>query len=196
MRPAAASIADRCFPVNAEFSTIRARSIDADSKGARPVPARDKRAMLYALSLLLDCLALLGGYVVALTVRDAQFLDAAGQALPVIAIPVFIALAIAGEAQSIETLERRTLGIQRALLALGATAIALLLLTFLLKIEDISRLGFGVTFASASLLIVAERFVLDLIFKATMHGSASAELLLLDGAAANRPCREICNQLL
>lgn len=150
----------------------------------RGVPARDKRAMLYGLSLALDCLALLGGYAIALTVRDARFLDAGGQALPVIAIPLFVALAVAGEAQSVETLENRALGIQRALVALGATAITLLLLTFLLKIEDTSRLGFGVTFASAAVLVVVERVVLDRIFKATMAGSARSELLLLDGANA------------
>ena len=148
------------------------------------MPARDKRALLYGLSLLLDCLALFGGYMIALTMRDARFLDAGGQALPVIAIPLFVALAIAGEAQCVETLEDRWLGIRRALTALGATAIALLLITFLFKIDDISRLGFGVTFASAAVLMIGERMALDRIFKATMNGTARSELLLIDGADA------------
>lgn len=152
--------------------------------GPPGLAARDKRALLYGFSLLLDCLALLGGYAIALTVRDARFLDAGGQALPVITIPLFVALAIAGEVQSVESLENRSLGIQRAIMALGATAIALLLLTFLLKAGDISRLGYGVTFTATAVLMVAERILLDRIFKATMNGSARAELLLLDGAEA------------
>ncbi len=170
--------------MNLESSSLSATRAVANGEGAHRMPARDKRALLYGLSLLLDCLALLGGYAIALTVREARFLDAGGQALPIIAIPLFVALAIAGEAQSVETLENRLLGIQRALIALAGTAIALLLLTFLFKIEDMSRLGFGVTFASAAVLMVVERMVLDRIFKATMAGSARSELLLLDGADA------------
>ena len=148
------------------------------------MPARDRRALLYGLSLTLDCLALLGGYLAALTLRDPRYLDTGGQALPVLAIPIYVALAIASEAQSVEALESRSLGIKRALGALGATAIALLLLSFLFKAEDISRLAFGVTFAGAALLIGAERLLLDRIFKATMSGRATSQLLLLDGAAA------------
>lgn len=159
------------------------RSVD-EPNGIRRMPAREMRPLLFMLSLLLDCLALLGGYAIALTVRDAQFLNAGGQALPIISIPLLVALDIAGEAQSVETLENRSLGIRRALAALGATAIALMLLMFLFKIDNISRLGFGITFASATILIIAERFLLDRIFKATMQGRARAELLLLDDVTA------------
>ena len=148
------------------------------------MPARDKRALLYGLSLALDCCALLGGYLVALNLRDQRFLDTGGQSLPVLAIPIFVALAIAGEAQSVEALESRSVGMRRALRALGATAVALLLLGFLFKAEELSRIGFGVTFAVAAMLMVADRFLLDRIFKALMGRRAISQLLLLDGAVA------------
>ena len=170
--------------VNVESSIAKKRRHIADDVPVRSMPARDRRALLYGLSLTLDCLALLGGYLTALTFRDSQFLDTGGQALPVLAIPIYVALAIASEAQSVEALESRSLGMKRAFGALFATAIAMLLLSFLTKAEDISRLGFGVTFASAALFIVAERLLLDRIFSTAMGGRATSELLLLDGAAA------------
>lgn len=154
------------------------------TRSHRMLPARDKRALLYGLSLLLDCLALLGGYAVALLFRDAEFLETAGKALPVVAIPLYVALSIASEAQSVEALESRALGIRRSLVALAATAFSLVLLSFLLKFEDTSRVGFVATFASAAMLVVAERFFLDLVFKQTMNGRAVAQLLILDGQEA------------
>jgi len=147
-------------------------------------PARERRVVLYCLSLAFDCSGLVIGYFVALALRDAMWLDAGGQPIILIALPVFLMFEIAREVQSIEALESRSLGTQRALGALLATALVVLALSFLFKAEDISRLGFLVTFGVAALVIIAGKYVLDLLFTRWMEGSATATIILQDGLPA------------
>src|SRR3546814_9087970 len=52
--------------------------------------------------------------------------------------------------RSAETLQNRLLGTKRALGALGATAFIIVGLGFLFKVDEISRLGFTVTFGSSA----------------------------------------------
>lgn len=151
---------------------------------APKIPARTKRAALYVLSLALDITALVSGYLVALLFREEAWLEAAGQPLIFIALPIFVMLELAREVQSVETLESRLLGTTRALGALGGSALVVLGLTFVLKIEDISRLGFLVTFGTAALFIVAGKLVLDWLFKRSMRGRALSSLIVIDGLPA------------
>lgn len=169
--------------VNVEANTLSAATGQAPEQGRLGLPARDRRALLYGVSLLLDCLALVGGYGVALELRDQQWLDAGGQPIIVLALPIFLMFEIAREVQSVEALESRSLGTSRALGSLGATALVLIGLTFLFKAEDVSRLGFATTFAVAAVLIVVGKLLLDVLFHRFMKGAATANVLLLDGMA-------------
>jgi polysaccharide biosynthesis protein PslA len=149
--------------------------------------AREKRVILYGLSLFLDCTSLVAGYQVALAMRDAMWLDAGGQPIIAIALPLFLMIAIAREVQSVETLESRSLGMQRALGSLLATALLVLALSFLLKVEDISRLGFLTTFGVAALGMIAGKSILNFVFVRWMNGRATATILLVDGLSATPP---------
>ncbi|NTZ42126.1 exopolysaccharide biosynthesis polyprenyl glycosylphosphotransferase [Altererythrobacter sp. SALINAS58] len=152
--------------------------------------AREKRALLYALSLVLDCFALIGGYLVAQEVRDAEWLDAGGASILVIALPIFLMLSIAREAQSAEALASRTVAARRALGALLGAAFAIVAISFLMDVEDISRLGFAITFAVAAVFIVFDKLIVDFVFLRWMKGSATAKLLILDGLSA-RPAKHM-----
>lgn len=147
-------------------------------------PVRDRRALLYVFSLFLDILSLIGGYACALLVRDQQWLETGDQALIVVALPIFIMFDIAREAQSVEALENRLVAIQRSVGALGASALVVVALTFLMGAGEVSRLGFIMTFAAAALFIVASKFIVDWLFKRLIGGSAVATLLLKDGLEA------------
>jgi len=147
--------------------------------------ARDRRTLLYMLSLLLDILALVLGYLCALQFRDDQWLSAGGNSILFIALPLFIMFEIAREAQEAETLRNRLLGTQRALGALGATAFVIIGLGFLFKIDEISRLGFAVTFGAAAVFLILAKILLDLIVKAVMGDAVIATILLLDGLPAS-----------
>ncbi|WP_235913410.1 sugar transferase [Croceibacterium salegens] len=137
--------------------------------------------MLYSLSLVLDCLALVAGYLVARFVVPGGSVDPDSALLQLVALPIFLMLSIAREAQSVEALESRTIAVRRAIGALGGAAFALLAISFLLEIGDVSRLGFAASFAVASILIVLNKVLLDVLFCRWMNGSAKSSLLLLDG---------------
>lgn len=142
--------------------------------------ARDRRLMLYGLSLALDCVAVIAGFSVGTLVREPEWMAAGGTSLLVIALPLFVMFSIAREVQSVETLEDRSLGIVRVLTALFATAVVLVMVTFALN-SDISRLGFGLAIGASAVLLVFNRFLLNWAFWATMKGSAVAKVLLIDG---------------
>ena len=128
---------------------------------------------------------MLGGYGIALFVREPQWLESGGVALITVAMPLFIMFEIAREVQSEESLNNRVLAIQRSIGALFATALVVIGLTFLFGSEDLSRLGFMVTFGGAAFFLIISKFLVDWLFKKILHGSATTTILLLDGLAAN-----------
>ena len=65
----------------------------ATSRGSRP--AREKRIILYALSLSFDCASLVIGYVAASILRDATWLRTGGQPVIAIALPIFLMFEVA-----------------------------------------------------------------------------------------------------
>jgi polysaccharide biosynthesis protein PslA len=167
--------------VNVRVDTPQESEQTAHAPKAQRLPAREKRVLLYGLSLFLDCAALMVGYLVALSFRDQAWLDAGGQPIIALALPAFLMFEIAREVQSVETLESRSLGIQRALGALLGAALVVLALSFFFKAEDVSRLGFLTTFGVAAIGIVVGKFVLDMIFARWMDGKSTATVVLLDG---------------
>ncbi|WP_447953161.1 sugar transferase [Sphingopyxis chilensis] len=178
------------------MDNLRAKEVEDDGAWpggyTRPMPlrrffssARDKRTLLYCLSLLLDILCLFAGYIVALQLRDEQWLAAGGHSIIYIALPIFIMFEIAREAQDVETLANRLTAIQRSLGALGATAIVIIGMGFLFKADDISRLGLAVTFGAAAVFIVAAKAVLDLIVHKMMGDAVVSTILILDGLSVD-----------
>ena len=157
---------------------------DPDATG---MPARDKRAILYATAFFMDALALVGGYLIAIGMRDQRWLEAGGLSILTLALPVFVMIAIAREAHSVETLESRLLAIKRALGALGATALIIMGLSFVFGEDQLSRLGFSVAFGMAAVLIVLGKICVDWLFGQMMDGRALATILLADGAEQDRP---------
>lgn len=152
---------------------------------------RDKRTVLYILSLLLDQMALIGGYLGALALRDQQWLVANGHPIILIALPVFTMLAIARQAQSVESLQNRLVGISRSLGALAGTAFVTICLGFISDSDDISRVGLAATFCLAAIFIILAKFILDLVRKAMLGDDVLASILLADGleVSANAEAR-------
>ena len=160
--------------------TASARQI-VEASASGKMPAREKRTVLYGLSMLLDVMALIGGFLTATMMRDIAYMQAGDQSIIGIALPVFIMFAIAREVQSQESLESRSIGTRRAMGAFGATALIMLGALFLFDVDDFSRLGFVITFATAAVLSVIGKLFLDFIFNRWMDGNATATILLLDG---------------
>lgn len=144
------------------------------------VPARDLRALLYALSIGLDCLAVAAGFWFATLVRDASWLQTGDLSIVVISVPLFLMFSVAREAQSVEALQSRSLGIWRAISALAATAITCVLLIFVVKEDEVSRFGLGVAFVAGGSLLILSRLVLDWAFRVIMKGKALHCALIVD----------------
>ncbi len=156
------------------------REIKADVPHNGRIPARDLRALLYAISLCLDCLAVAGGFWIATLVRDQAWLETGDLSIVVISVPLFLMFSIAREVQSVESLQSRSLAASRAFGALAATAITCVLLIFVVKEEEVSRFGLGVAFAAAVPLLVVSRLILDWAFKLLMKGRALHCALIID----------------
>jgi len=152
-------------------------------------PAREKRLILYACSLFFDCASLLIGYLVALFLRDEIWLETGGQPLIGLALPIFLMFELAREVQSVEALESRSLGTQRALGALVATALVVLGLSFLFKDSRVSRVGFLATFGIAAIVLILGKIILAHMFARWMEGKATAAVLLQDGMVVE-PARD------
>lgn len=164
--------------VNADVKNLRTKGT---AKLAAARPARDRRAVMYVMSLVFDLLAVVGGYLVALAFREEEWLEAAGQPLILLALPIFLMFEIGREVQSVEALESRSLGTTRALAALAGTALVIVGLTFFLKIQELSRIGFTLSFVVAAAFIILGKLALDWVFRRLMGGTATSELMILDG---------------
>ncbi|WP_228241742.1 exopolysaccharide biosynthesis polyprenyl glycosylphosphotransferase [Porphyrobacter sp. GA68] len=154
---------------------------EAESAEVRGMAARDKRAVLYAASVLLDALALVLGYFTSLLFRLSDNLLVGNYSVLTVALPVFLMFEIAREAQCVECLQSRSIATRRSLGALGATALVMLGGIFLFDVDDFSRLGFIITFAAAALYLTLGKFVLDAIRKSWLGGEVTATALVLDG---------------
>ena len=136
---------------------------------------------MYAISLLLDCTALLLGYALAIQLREQTWLGTGGLPIIAVALPVFLMCEIAQEAQSIESLASRSLATQRALSALLLTALLVLALSFFIKEQSLSRVGYLVTFLGAAGFIIAGKVIENAVFARWMGGAATTSLVILDG---------------
>lgn len=151
---------------------------------APPAPAmrsRDKRVILYFISAALDLLSLVLGYLVALQSRDQRYLELADQPIVLFALPIFVMIAVAREVHSLETLESRSNAVIQSFGALGATALFILLLSFLVVTDEISRVGFVYFFGASAAFMVLGKIIVDLLFKRMLNGVATATVLLCDG---------------
>ena len=141
------------------------------------------RLVLYVVSLAMDLVAVVAGYVLASNIKGIDWTT-----LPVpvllIALSLFVMFSIGREAQSIETLRDPQLGMQRAIGALIASFLAQIMLFFLLQVgTDVSRVGFLVFFVAAAALVIVSRLLQHAANRLLLGESVTSTLLLLDGQA-------------
>lgn len=156
--------------------------------GARgkAMPARNKRLLLYGLSLALNLAAIISAFFVVALIGDH---DATRTSLTVVAMlaPLYAMFAIAREVQSIETLRSRMLGIQRSVGALTGAVLLVALGVVFLKVQDLSRLAFAWTVIIALVLMVVSEIVFTVIARRVLGRLPTREVLILDGMSASPP---------
>lgn len=161
-------------------------SASATPPRAELMRARDKRLVLYVLSLVMDVCAI-GLPAVMFSQTDRPDLYRTSAVVVMILTPIYIMLAIAREVQSVDTLRSRSLGIKRALEALVGALLLTALTVIFLKIPDLSRLAFGVTIGLSAILLLSSEVLFSSIARIALGTRPTRDLLLLDGARVDAP---------
>lgn len=158
----------------------------AGGANGKAMPARNKRLLLYGLSLSLNLAAIVSSFFVVALIEDR---DATRTSLTVVAMlaPLYAMFAIAREVQSVETLRSRMLGIQRSVGALTGAVLLVALGVVFLKVQDLSRLAFAWTVIVALVLVVVSELVFTVIARRVLGRLPTREVLILDGMTASPP---------
>ena len=123
-----------------------------------PAPLEGVRLRSYATLLLIDVLAVAGGFLIANALWFGDAFAEAGLNYMAMFLPVFLAIAFSQNAYSVDALESPRVGVFKALRALAVAGCALLLALFYAKISAVmSRAVFGMGLVSAATLLVLMR---------------------------------------
>jgi len=156
-------------------------TLEANLRKSSEIPRRNLRAVLYAISFLMDCLALYLGYFTAIQFVNVEWLSLQDFNIFSIALPIFVMFLIANETQSVEALENSNVAISKTVSALSVTALFTAGLTFVLKEGDLSRSGLIVMFGTAAVLVIPVKLLLKLAIDVFLDGRVTSSLLLIDG---------------
>jgi exopolysaccharide biosynthesis polyprenyl glycosylphosphotransferase len=139
------------------------------------------RLRLYATLLAADALAIVVGFVLASFPQHMSWTSTGGVNLALIVIPLYGLLAFNNQAYALQALKSTSYSLEKALLALGATVLAIFTVAFLLKAPlAVSRLAFGFGVLASAALIVMQRL---LIIRHVRHAHGStliSELVIVD----------------
>jgi len=151
----------------------------------RGLAVRDRRLFLYALSAVMDVLAVVAPAFVFAQLAPS---DAYQTSVIVVSImtPFFVLFAVAREVQSIETLRSRSLGLRRAVGSLLIAFLMTALTVVFLKIADLSRLAFAGTVVLSTVFLVISEVLFTRVARLTLGGLPTREALILDGCNAER----------
>lgn len=149
------------------------------------------RLNLYALTLLVDGLTMLAGFLLGDMIRFGR-LEGYGLTTFIVMFPTYIAVGLNGNAWSIEALQRPK---HSAAFALRAFVLAIAVATvffFSLKVgADFSRPVFGIGSLISLIFIAGGRLTLGKALVRRYGGSFRREVLILDGITASPTCGEI-----
>ncbi len=147
-----------------------------------PVSKEPLRLKLYLALIIVDSLAMVGGFAVGNLVRFGDALDAQGVNLGLVLLPVYLGVALNSRAYSMDVLVSSKRGIFRALMALLFAVAATTFIAFYLRAGmDFSRVVFGVGTIATALLIVPGRRVLGRYADLRCGYSPLSEVVLRDG---------------
>ena len=150
----------------------------------RALPPKSKEALrlrLYAGLVLLDVFCVLSGFTIANGVRFDNPFATPGWSYSAAILPLFLTLALATGAYSLQALECPATGMRKSLRALGVTVCTLLLALFMTKsTSGVSRVTFVLGIATAVVGIIACRKEFGKYAGELAKWSFVNELLLID----------------
>lgn len=153
---------------------------------ARPaialLPDKERtRLLLYCALLVLDCLAIVAAFLaVGLVYLDNEYLRAVNT-ICVVLVPIYVIVALNGQAYTIDVIVKPTRGMVRAVTALLTAILAVVLIAFYLKASaELSRFVFGAGTVIACGFIVAVRGVFGVFADRLLGSNPSSEVVIVD----------------
>lgn len=152
-------------------------------------PSKEKlRITLYAAIMVLDCVAIAVGFLLANGLRFGDLLAADGFNMGAALVPVYLGVAINSGAYGMDVLRKPRVGIFRSVMSFAFAVGAVLLFSFYLKIStDFSRTVFSVGAALSLTTIAVTRLSFGSYADRLLGGNPLSEMLILDGLAYDAP---------
>jgi exopolysaccharide biosynthesis polyprenyl glycosylphosphotransferase len=148
----------------------------------RSRPKHTERAVLYAQLLLLDCLAVTGGFAIAALLFGEVALSPTGFNIGLLVMSAYVLQAVSWSAYSIDVLKSLSESTRRSLGALAIAVLAVLMLSYFFQASDsLSRVAFGSAVTLAVGFLGAERFLFHVYVRRKIGKDLTDELLIIDG---------------
>ena len=147
-----------------------------------PVSKEPLRLRIYFALLVVDSLAMIGGFAIANAVRFGNALDVQGLNMCLLLLPVYLGVAVNSRAYSMAVLLSTRRGIYRALMSLFFSGAVTTFLAFYLRAGlDFSRIVFAVGLIATAVLIVLGRQLAGIVSARLFGDSPLSEVVILDG---------------
>lgn len=141
------------------------------------------RMLLYVELLVLDCLSISAGFVLAGKIRGEEWVSPAGFSLTLLVVPAYALLAINRNAYSLDALQSLMESLRRSLTALFMTMLIILMFGFFFQAGTlISRLAFAAGICSSGLFLAATRTAFHYYARGRYPHGLVDELVIVDGA--------------
>ncbi len=149
--------------------------------GAKPMSKQGRRFQLYALLALFDAVAILLAFLAAGLLRPEMTFGANGLRLALLITPIYLLVAINGNAFGYQVLVNWKRGLAKAIGALTFAMAAVLFVAFFSRASlEFSRLVFGTGAAAAIALVAVGRYGFNALVKRTLGSVLRTELIILD----------------
>ncbi|WP_242139348.1 MULTISPECIES: sugar transferase [unclassified Sphingomonas] len=140
-----------------------------------------RRFQLYALLALFDAVAILLAFLAAGLLRPEMTFGANGLRLALLITPIYLLVAINGNAFGYQVLVNWKRGLAKAIGALTFAMAAVLFVAFFSRASlEFSRLVFGTGAAAAIALVAVGRYGFNALVKRTLGSVLRTELIILD----------------
>lgn len=138
--------------------------------------------MLYAELLVLDCLALSGGFMVAGEIRGQEWMSPAGFNISLLIVPAYVLLAFNRNAYTLDVLQSLNESLRRSLTALFMTMLIILMVGFFFQAGTlVSRFSFAGGIICSGLFLALGRTVLHRYTGKRHPEGVIDELVIVDG---------------
>ncbi|WP_419827825.1 exopolysaccharide biosynthesis polyprenyl glycosylphosphotransferase [Sphingomonas sp.] len=157
----------------------------ADLRGALPGNKHMFRVRIYAVLLVIDCLAIAASFIVGNLAKFGDALAAPGLNAVAVLLPLFVAIAVQNGIYGVDFFQRWRQTAERALMALGWAVLAVLFISFYLHASArLSREVFTYGVILSAVALVAQRWVVHRWTSHMLGGEPLTEVVIRDEVAA------------